>query len=90
MVINAAKNSAAWTVGPRLCSAGFIKSVERGELPQMVLSIEHRVARVSGKLARKKTLPSATPYATPPGQETTDTRVATEEGRVTTDGEYVE
>lgn len=85
MVIMAAKRSTAWKVGLRLCSAGFTKSAKRSEPPQMVPSMSTERPRASGKLAHKKPLTGATPYG-----EATETRVATEEGGVTTDGGYVD
>lgn len=85
MVIMAAKRSTARKVGLRLCSAGFTKSAKRGEPPQMVPSMSTERPRASRKLAHKKPLTGATPYG-----EATETRVATEEGGVTTDGGYVD
>lgn len=60
MVIMAAKRSTAWKVGPRLCSAGFIKSAKRGWAATDGAVNEHRVARVSGTLARKNSNPCHT------------------------------
>lgn len=51
----------------------------------MAPSMSTERPRASGKLAHKKTLTGTTPYG-----EATETRVATEEGGVTTDGGYVD